>query len=533
MTPFGKILKFGFYDAQQIERLKNDFSLSVSSLFLQYCANYYKKQARRDPYIEELKLLERLSVSLQNAPELIAVQELYTNDLAVAETYRDMMQKRRELMGDRSVPITAGELSTLANNTLLRVGKKPSQPFPLTVLEKGRLLQIPAAYDRIPKSDDAFLLLSVPNQEEADLDGLFARNAFSSSIKSIQRIKNGGVILALLRECDAFRIDLDTLCDEGDSLFASILTEAFIGSYLIRIPRDAQEKVIATAQEHGICAKVIAHADKGGCMTALCQQKELFSLDTAFLKTLFSQRKISAKLQNEKDGSLLPHGMESNLLPLEDFCCNQTSCASQNAFFTNAFYTALLAIVRQCLCGSDYADQQISVELRIPERLDEKTSGAYLSTLIGLYRLQAELGILSAAPSTVTDGQIDSPTLSVFSLGKGKPLPCRLQATGSYVYLLRIATTENRLPDFDELRKQLWEISQWRRNGSLRSACAVCGDSPEDALRFLSQGDLICSFDENTFRELPQSPVSVIVESAFPLETAHYMGTVTKKEEVL
>jgi hypothetical protein len=365
------------------------------------------------------------------------------------------------------------------------------------------------------KETDLFVLLS-PDTEcvipAADLNGLMADPAFTTEIKSIQRVATGGVLLALLKECDAFEMDLDVMCDESAPTFAVALTRSMEGKYLIRISTESRDQVSSVAQGYGYHAQVVANADEGGTVTVFHRQNELFRLETSFLKTLFPQQKITAKLQDEKNGTLLPakaFPAPPRALTLGGFSCNQASVAPTDAFFTNAFYTALLAVIRQCLCGSDYADQRLSVELRIPKRLDEKASGAILSTAIGLYRLQAELGLLSSAPRITVDKEISLPSLTVYTCGDGEPLPEALQNENATAYLVRITATENGLPDFDALRKLLAALCTLRREGALCSACV------------------------NVFENTPDAPISILLESANPLENTDLEGLSVLKDEEL
>ena len=471
MIPFGKILKFKSYDAETLERMKNDLALSAPLPFWQYCKGYYNDHAKRDPYIEELRLLDGLFLSLQAETRLVRLQELYTNDGVVAQTYQDMMQKRKELFGGVSAQISLGELLSLADNYLLRAGKKPSAPFPLTFWEDSSTPGMIPSYGNAKKSDDLFALLrpaSFEIAQEPDLKGLLADPEFASEIKALQKIERGGILATLLRECTAFKLELDGLCSHENPSFAIALTENFLGDYLIRLPIDAEERASALAKKHGCIVKPIAHASAGGDMTVRIDQKEIFKLETAFLKTLFPQKILRAKLKNEKDGSIAPIKLASIPAP-EGFSGVQASCAPKGAFFTGAIQTALAAVILQTLNGTAYWEQRLSISLQIPERADDSVGGDLLSIMIGLYRLQAELGIPSSS-RMVYDEAVSSPTVTVVAIGTGDADLRNPQDLSDALGGVEIPTQENGLPSFDKLREILESLIQKNQNEDIENA---------------------------------------------------------------
>ena len=483
MIPFGKILKFKSYDGAKLARMREDLALQAPLSLWQYCKEYYGSRAKRDPYIEELKLLDRIFLSLQERPDLLSVRELYTNDAFVARTYGDMMQKRRELSDESRAPISIGSLFTLANNYLQMIGKDDRE-LPLLLWEtQDKLRRIPTC-DRTPKSSDLFAILlphplsilkkeeqeeQVANEllldaEEAplaepmpqpDLDGLFENLEFTSQIRDLQSMGSQGLLTTLLQKNTAFKIDLTALCDRENPCFASVLTSDFEGALLIRIPHGKEETASSLAGAHGYLLKTVAYADEGGSMTLLLEGRELLTLETSFLKSLFEEKVLCAKLRNEKDGALACQRIK--LLPYQSGVCGtQVTCTVRNAFFTNALFSALSAVILQSLRGTSYREQQLAVSLQIPKAIDDRIGGDLLSTLIGLYRLQAELGILMTA-RIFPDNDATELTLTAISLGKN--LSADPEDAEKALRELEIPKDENGLPRFDELRQQLQALA--------------------------------------------------------------------------
>ncbi|MBQ8440529.1 MAG: hypothetical protein IJX19_07705, partial [Clostridia bacterium] len=192
--------------------------------------------------------------------------------------------------------------------------------------------------------------------------------------------------------------------------------------------------------------------------------------------------------------------------------------------------TALLAVIHQSLAGCGYAEQKLSVGLGFPAKRNDLYQHDCFSALIGLYRLQAELGLPSSEPLLIYDEKISAPTLSVFSFGTGSPLPNRPQANGSFVYLLTVDEVRDQLPDFDALRGLLDRLCGLRKDGNLLSAYSVQGEDSLTALQAFMSGEYLCSVEDRSLKDLPGAPILIFVESSTPLENAHFIGTTFQKD---
>ena len=538
MEFLGKVLNFSRYSEQQMERTKNDLGLSMPVAFLTHCANFYRNHAKRDPYIEELKMLDGFAAATQKSPLSLTPRELYTNDKPVADTYGDMMRKRSVLNPHASTPITAKEAAALADGYLARVGKQlpvmtvtpfmEADPVNTESIFRIRFFEF---CKEAPKKDDLFALL-LPSAQESDTafcDLLMNKN-FTSRVRSIQKISCGGVLSALLRECDGFRIELSRFFTTDAPTDLSALVNGYHGAYLVRIPREYEKEVFYTAQNAGVLARIFGTAEKGNRMTLQNAQQTLLWLDTAFLRTLAALHAFSAKLRNEKDGRLTPPIRSASVGVTDSLCASEVTCHPQDAFFANAFYTALLAVIHQSLAGCGYAEQKLSVGLGFPAKRNDLYQHDCFSALIGLYRLQAELGLPSSEPLLIYDEKISAPTLSVFSFGTGSPLPNRPQANGSFVYLLTVDEAKDQLPDFDALRGLLDRLCELRKDGNLLSAYTVQGEDSLTALQAFMSGEYLCSVEDRSLKDLPGAPILIFVESSTPLENAHFIGTTFQKD---
>ena len=117
------IRNFKLCNAEQARRLKAELNLKMSDEVLLYCIDHYKNHELRDPFVDELMMLDRLCASLESAPDAVAPTDLFTRDDFAAETYADMMAKRRQTNPNAKYPCTLAEASKLASMYLIRSGK--------------------------------------------------------------------------------------------------------------------------------------------------------------------------------------------------------------------------------------------------------------------------------------------------------------------------------------------------------------------------------------------------------------------------
>ena len=75
----------------------SEWGLSMSLRDLQYCQNQYRMRERRNPTVEELRLLDALYRKRTNKAERLGIRSFYTSDPIVAQTYADIIAKASAL----------------------------------------------------------------------------------------------------------------------------------------------------------------------------------------------------------------------------------------------------------------------------------------------------------------------------------------------------------------------------------------------------------------------------------------------------
>jgi hypothetical protein len=143
----GIVRGFGRYTTSQLEQAKADLHLGMSTELLEIASDYYRKTEHRDPLIAELRLLDDLSKAQRNNPAAHAITKLLTNDRFVAETFADVMNKRRALDEEATSPCTLYDLTRIATQYLARIGKTAPLGRHLMYLQDGRTTK------RAPKNE--------------------------------------------------------------------------------------------------------------------------------------------------------------------------------------------------------------------------------------------------------------------------------------------------------------------------------------------------------------------------------------------
>ena len=328
MELHGKIRSFSTYTVEQLEQMRKDLSIAMPVAFLQHCAKYYKTQAKRDPAIDELKMLDSLACSVQMSPASLAPIELHTNDAFVAKTYADMMEKRHTLKPDAKAPMSFGEAIGLANAYLARAGRRnelPTTPFfsesigvnPFSIGKNtvgsahGVQLRLLTGCPNPNQADDLLAVLmpdtgmvSTQKSSQLALNRLLNEPTFSTLVKQISPIGPGGLLHAILSEAGGAWVDLCRLSQSKEPLPLSSLVNSFEDGYFVRIPRDNEEKVYHMAKEYGVRALIFATLTTKDSIVFHRSQKESFSIDTPFLRSVCTLHSVKLHLQNETDGAL-------------------------------------------------------------------------------------------------------------------------------------------------------------------------------------------------------------------------------------
>lgn len=564
----GKIRGFTAYNKEIMEQMRKDLEFSLSTDQLLYCATYYKKTEKRDPFIEEIQMIDRLVASRGATPANVAPVELLTNDSYQAQTYADLIRKRRTLRPDVNYPMTLSEAFETVDAYLARVGKhgesdsiflleKPSlRPYATTqgcvaVADEGlRLRTIPKSKAPCKENDLLVLLLprtdSYADRQGASVGKFLQEKTENATVKQILTVGAGGLLEVLLSLTEGAHIEPQRLSRAGECVSLTTLVGSYMGEYVLRIEPARYEALYRDAAACGISARVFASITKDHTY-AFTEGNLSFSLASDFLRSLFPIHPAVAALDDTKEDAAeaeILHTPASashcSYLKKEDRAVQTYaakdrlyaaaySAPTQNRFQT-ALHTALVPVMTLAAAGISYTDQQLAVGLELPVGEDRAFVGDALSTILGIYRLQSELAIPAVSKSLTYNESLDRPRLTVYAHGKqASPLPEALCDEGNAVYCITPDRNDDGSLDFASLRDLLRTVATLREKGILKSARILCNESVTQGLRHLSTDRLFCYLTSSIFACEEALPLAFLLETTRPIQ-AKRVGTVMQRE---
>ena len=507
--------------AGQFDPVRKTFGIDLSDELLTACAVHCALVLRRDPTVGELKLWNRLA----GIPAPIAdasLASLETESAAIAETYADMMAKQRELTREAK-PLTLSGALELASDALERGGKERRlKGFSLRLTDR---LSAPFAAAGIAEENSpAFLSIHkdqtrAARPETGDLCLLVDRGALSrydfwevllehlesdeirAGLRALLPVTETGLLPALFSRFDGLTVDLSQL---GQTPIPSpeILAGAFEGAWILVFPKQIANGIAALFRSRGLFCRIFAELTNGKQIRILGGRQLVESTD--FLRSLFSARTdfaavLQAGEQTDPISTVTHNGFSCRFLPVENASAGSVAAMGLSAFsasaklsehaFSTAVLTAIVPVLSCALSGIDYSELRLATDLTLP-KTDFSTPSAAFAAAIGLYRVQAELGI-PAAQTNLSEKPIKAPVFSVFALGKGGKAPAdKLTGADSKIYLIPIPFSHEGLPDFAALRVLLDDLTAQANHGVIRSARIVLQKTPKKVLAEM-QSDLL------------------------------------------
>ena len=553
----GKVRNFGKCRKEQFEKMRADLGLTMSDAKLTLCTAFYT-QANRDPLIGELRLLDRLA-SLPADPTATGFVRLDTNDAAMAETYADMMTKRRDLRPDAITPITVGEAFSLASAALAKGGKEriPSgvsavlSDLPGQPLGNGCFGAVgSSAVLRISEENttagpvtvgDVFLLIRrgtlSPRAFRKTMRETIRDNRFLNALRGIVPIGERGVLPFLLQISTGLYIDLDRF-GFGRNTSPEMLVGELSGDWLAILPKKNAEATLASIASAGMQGTMFAAVTTGTQTVIITSERKSLSLDSAFLRNLNVADPASVVLKDETERDAIAH------LPCNERACrylaeeqptretatvgNITVSAAaatlEKAPFRTALTTALAPVLTLAVSGADYTDARIAVDLEISRNAN---LGEVLAAILGVYRAQAELGIPSLTQH-LRAKQTDRTDLAVFAVARDAVgIPSRFTKVGAGIYLVSVPTDARGVSDFRAFRAMLAELKAIAREKKILSAKILANEAVTDALRAMRGNGLAPCLTDFAVAADGALPLALLIESAEELPFTR-IGTVTE-----
>ena len=559
MTYHSVIRDFKNINMAQAENLRARLSLSMSADTLAFCGNYYQTKLKRDPFWDELKMLDMLTAAKKQIGASLALTEFFTNDAFAASTYADLLKKHKELHPESSHPLTLAEVADVANEYLASKQKKKSRSNLHLYLEdtsdgifypdascvatanspyRLRLLKLS---NSAAKTGDILVLISptekdTPNAFHRKFVTLLQNNAFLQSIKNITAVGIGGILTELLDMAEGVHIHLPSLSPDDKPIPSTVLCNQFLGCQILRIAPKQWNKISALLESNGLRAISFATVIRKPKFVFARNKQSKFEIDTHFLRSLKSYETVCAKPKKAPARDFLSMLLDlfcnkvlTPLTPLtpknttqlgevtqiDSYVCAASTATPAGSHYKTALWSILAPTLALCACGVPYSKQALTVALGIPKDLSKDTIvSKYLSTVLGLYRAQTELELTSTVRTFLqNDKSILTPSIYVWASAKNaKKMPCIFTEPGSFVYFVSPTLDADGLPEFADFQKTLNSIAKCASKGKILSYRVLSGETIADGIRQMSSVYTCDLIDETVLNE-DKHPLFILIES--------------------
>lgn len=481
-----------------LEQLQSNLSLCMRLPELSYCSRHYKGRGNGDISVAELLFLDRLACPEHTALSKIAVREMTTDDVYIAATYKDFVDKMGALGKDPEKPYTLQDLASLACRYMNRL-MGTSQTAHVGIRQNAAayaaagyyaldgqqdvvlLHPLPVTlFDRAHYADS--LVLLVPTQEmdqqayTAALLSLLSDQEIGKSVHCLCDCTCQSIAHAVLSICGGAVINAAKM--PKDMQHVQALTQPLFAN-LLSLSQKALATLLSKAQELGLDAYEIGIADDAGYLLVKHGKVTLFSGNVSYLRSICFVR--SYALQIEPD----------------------------------SYYRALLGAA-EAYCSAiaqGKAKNQLAIYAHLPckQQSAQQTYAQALGALLGIHRFCMEAAL--PAHSTVSFAQDPTDMLITAYAPDSGAMPNALQGKGN-VYLLSPLYDEHGLPDFADLYRMCDYLAHMIAQGKIKSARALCGKTPLAVLAEMSEGACSVLFNPAHADKMDRVfPAAILVEA--------------------
>ena len=494
-TLYTPITDFITFTADELYTLACELGLSMSQDTLLLCQQYYVEQAKRTPTPAELLMLDGLVSETASAMEYQTVAELYADETYLADTYADMMARRRVLSPNVIAPPSFSELATLGRKHL-DGSLPPNDKKPTATAGKGHGRKM-AAKRKSKGYEDELLSVGGGNPSasvcrepvavgdtvysvfrganggddfDKTLDLFLASTAVVNWAKEILPVDNKSAVFSLLPLGKSIEFTRFSLHGEKDLLSPEE------GAILIADAPSAAD-LLMEAHDLGLRVQKLGRITKNGSFSIPFTNDLSASFDLSFLGELLYAEQSTVEI-----GRGSPEDTLLQIAPTTSFTLNKTPysvtkvSASGSSPFHAALYAAVGGMSAAVASGADPTRISIATTVAAPEnKKDPMALGSSLAAILGLYRAEAEFSLYNCT-TTFEEGE-KTPTVTIWTMAPAeKAIPDTVVGGGTKLYYLEPQYNEGGLPDFESFRKLYAYIYGLNKDGLILSARAASGD---------------------------------------------------------
>ncbi len=487
---FPPILNFSLMDEEKLRALCAELTLSMSMDTLIASRQYFLLEARRAATAAELRLLDALVRETAESMAYITVTELTTDEDHIAETYADMMERRRILLPNAPLPPAYGELTTIGRRHLDGTLERAEQALmasgragrrKVAAMKKAKKAEAAAAEgidtsaricrEPMQAGDTVYAVFRNAETVEFDstLDRFLASNAVVNYAKEILPVHGKSPLFSLLT--------LGVAVDFTPYYPASYedLLRPEDGAILVSGASNAAE-LLLLAHDMGLRVKRLGRIAEDDLVRLAFDADAEKTFSFAFLQSLLYTASASVQIDRgaPEDTTLQISPTTTFDLGRKHYCITKVA-ADGSAPFHVALYAAIGGMSAAVARGADPSAFTISASLSAPDnKRDHSALGNSLAAILGLYRAEAEFSLYNS--STVFEDSADKAVTLWTMAPVDAPLPDTAVGGGSMIYYLEPSYLDGGLVDFASLRKMHSYIYALHRDGLILSAHAASGD---------------------------------------------------------
>lgn len=520
----GKVIGFGGYTDQMLLGMRNDIGIALRLPELRAVREHFRRTLRRDAYLDELYMLDRLigARRLTHTP----INELFTDSGFIADTYADMQLKHSSLYRDTEP--TCASLGALPSRYLARAGKTTSLASDGTQLVSGELSDVElwlrglstvaytgsAAIGRrdtdAPNTAPAGSLLvlvypwgGIGSARFGDaLRAALATPELSDGAPFALdggRLSDGGILEWLCSRGSGAYIDLATLSPIVGQVGASgmeLLTHPLDGAIIAAVPSSRVNEFMAAVYEKRLWTGIIGALSSDAKINVNCGPVTL-SYPITMLRRLApcEARAVTVKTAAESE-------TVQNAAPLCRVRTENGILVSQRLHGNaspQAAHSAAMCAIADCVAGgASFTD--VALSFKISARPSPDGMSSVLGLLTAIYRVQLEY----CCPDTNSgvSSTVDEPSLTVAAAAwlpgrttvhtakKSSPrsaqtVPTRIEAPDTALYLLEPLRTADGLTDHEDARRMWQYVAHLTSEGTVIAAIAVGADGVDAAISTL------------------------------------------------
>ena len=493
------IVNFPLLTTEPLTELIDTLGFKMGLAELRFCQNSFRNLKLNNPTINELKIIDRVFYDYSKRPASSLVASLMTNDETVAETYADLMARRRAVDPDYAAPCSVDEMLGILPKYLginsaesLAVFSGKDRNIELScaghkkIAETGNSPLACAAGIRVKSNspvavgNKVYALLKSFNPQQdftENLEMLLATNEVAKRAKQSVYFEDKSVISVITAL--GYGVKLDTLHYEGkDGAISPFepLAEGDTGVITIFDKQSSVDMLLA-AQLRGLRVIPLGYITPNN-IDGISLAGEHLSLNIPFLKSLAFSRPMTCEASGTApDIKNLDSSVYISVNNTK-YRMSSAVCNGEN-YFMAGYNSVLYSYSLSAICNESAIATASTYTLPL-DNPSEKDLGASVELVLGAYRAQCELNI-SDGNFKIQNGK--TPMLSFHTMAKTpKIITSSFVGKGTKIYYLEPQYNENGLPDSENLKHMYTYLKALISKGIVLSACPTATDA-DDTLK--------------------------------------------------